>query len=70
MIDEDRDLSVSKADIFKQLLMQKNGHRLNPSNITRSIELVYMLRGDAMDEIAFAELVAKVPYIIFPTVRL
>jgi hypothetical protein len=29
-----------------------------------------MLRGDAMDVNGFAELVGKVPFIIFPAVRL
>jgi Ca2+-binding EF-hand superfamily protein len=70
MIDEDRDQFVSKADIFKQLMITKAGQRVNPPNITRSIELVYMTRGDQMDVNHFAELVGKIPFIIFPTVRL
>lgn len=70
MYDEDKDETVSKADIFKQLMAQRVGQRVQPSNITRAIELVYMERGDMMDVTKFSELVGKVPYIIFPAVRL
>lgn len=80
MIDEDRDNHVSKADIFKQLLtstparvvdgVQVGGQRVNPPNVTRAIELVYNTRGDNMNVTQFAELVDRVPFIIFPAVRL
>lgn len=39
MIDEDRDGYVSKNDIFKVLMIQWAGQRINPTNITRAIEI-------------------------------
>jgi hypothetical protein len=56
MIDENKDQKVSKQDIFKQLLMQRSGHRINPPNLTRSIELLYMQRSDQMNIIEFADI--------------
>jgi len=52
------------------MIMTRAGQKVNPPNTTRSIELVFMFRGDYMDVTAFAELVGKVPFIIFPAVRL
>ncbi len=46
MIDEDKDELVSKADIFKQLLLQRGGYRLYPPNLTRSLEIAYLNRSD------------------------
>ncbi len=56
MIDENKDQKVSKQDIFKQLLMQRSGHRINPPNLTRSIEVLYMQRSDQMNIIEFADI--------------
>ncbi len=46
MVDEDRDGFVSKQDIFKVLMVQWDGQRVNPPNVTRAIEIQFMLRGD------------------------
>lgn len=54
LLDEDKDEYISKNDIFKYLLQMREGQRVFPSNVTRCIELVHMLRGDYMDIKDFA----------------
>lgn len=70
LLDEDKDNFISKTDLFKYLLQMRSGQRVFPSNVTRCIEIVHMLRGDYMDIKIFAQLTQKVPFIMYPAVRL
>jgi len=70
LLDEDKDNFISKTDLFAYLLQMRSGQRVFPSNVTRCIEIVHMLRGDYMDIKIFAQLTQKVPFIMYPAVRL
>ena len=56
LLDEDKDDFISKVDVFKYLLQMRQGLRVFPSNVTRCIEIVHMIRGDYMDIRMFAQL--------------
>jgi Ca2+-binding EF-hand superfamily protein len=46
LLDEDKNDEISKSDIFKFLMQFREGFRVFPPNLTRSVEIVKMMRGD------------------------
>jgi len=70
MLDEDRNDEISKVDLFRFLMQFRDGMRIFPGNLTRSIEITYMKRGDTISQKDFYEITNKVPYVGFPAFRL
>jgi Ca2+-binding EF-hand superfamily protein len=70
MLDENKDDDISKTDLFKFLFQFNEGYRVFPPNITRSVEIVKLTRGDQISIQQFAEMAQQVPYLIFPAIRL
>ena len=70
MLDEDRDSFVSKNDVFRLLLQFRAGFRVYPINVTRSIELFHIRRGDKINFAQFVELVNHTQYLVFPLIRM
>lgn len=56
MIDEDKNDYISKQDIFKLLMQWRDGFRVFSPNITRSVEMVKIARGDHINIVEFAEI--------------
>lgn len=70
MLDEDRDGFVAKIDIFRFLLQYRYGYRVFPVNVTRSVEICAVKRGDKIDFMEFAELTRHTQFILFPAFRI
>lgn len=70
MFDRDRDDYISKKDVFRHLMIERNGSMIYPINNLRAIELFKCERGDRIDRKMFLRLVVQVPYLIFPAFRL
>lgn len=70
MFDKDRDDYISKKDVFRHLMIERNNNMVYPVNNLRAIELFKCERGDRIDRKMFLKLVTFVPYLIFPAFRL
>lgn len=71
LLDADYNHSISKTDIFKFLMQNREGYRVYPQNVTRSVELYPTKRGDKIDFMEFAEMVnTTCQFIVFPAFRL
>ena len=66
MLDEDGDGFVAKTDIFRFLLQYRRGYKVFPSNVTRSIEICPIIRGDRINFIDFVDLVKHTKFLLFP----
>lgn len=71
MLDMDKDSHVSKTEIFRFLMQYRQGFRVYPNNITKSMEIARARRGDKIDFNEFAEIVNNdCSYLVFPAFRL
>ncbi len=70
MFDRDRDDYISKKDVFRHLMIERDKKMVYPSNNMRAVELFKCDRGDRIDKKLFLRLVTDVPYLIFPAFRL
>lgn len=70
MLDKDRDDYISKKDIFRHLMIERNKQMIYPVNNLRAVELFKCERGDRIDRKMFLKLIVQVPYLVFPAFRL
>ena len=70
MLDEDKDGVISKVDLFRFYQQYRDGQRVFPLNMIRSLEIVQVKRGDRIDINEFAEIAQLVPWTVFPVFRL
>ena len=71
MLDADYNQSISKTDIFRFLMQNREGYRVYPQNVTRAVELYSTKRGDRIDFMEFADMVnSTCHFIVFPAFRL
>ena len=70
MLDEDKDGYVAKTDIFRFLLQFRYGYKVFPSNITRSVEICPVVRGDKINFIEFVDVVKHTKFLLFPAQRI
>jgi hypothetical protein len=70
MFDRDRDEEISKKDLFRMFMIERDGMVVFPFNNMRAVELVELDRGDKINKHEFVDIIAQVPYIVFPAFRL
>lgn len=70
LLDIDRDELISKKDLFRLFLVERDDIVVFPYNNMRRIEILDVIRGDRISKTEFLDLVAQFPYLIFPAMRL
>lgn len=70
LLDVDRDEYISKKDLFRLFLQEREDIVVFPYNNMRRIEILDVVRGDRITKNEFLDLVAQFPYLLFPAYRL
>lgn len=70
VIDTNNDEVISKRDILKFFSQKHSGRRIFPLNYLRQIEVIELDRSDYISKHEISKVVASVPFLMYPAVRL
>lgn len=70
VVDTNNDEIISKRDILKFFSQKHKGHRIFPLNYLKQIEVIELDRSDYISKHEITKVVASVPFLMYPAVRL